>query len=45
MSLIQTAKANGHNPMAYLTDVLERLPAQPNDRLNEILPHLWKQRA
>lgn len=45
MSLIQTAKANGHDPMAYLTDVLERLPAQPQDRLNELLPHLWKQRG
>ena len=42
MSLIQSAKANGHDPMAYLTHVLDRLPAQPHDRLHELLPHLWK---
>lgn len=45
MSLIQTAKTNGHDPMAYLTDVLERLPAQPHNRLSELLPHLWKRFA
>ncbi|MCE2647036.1 MAG: IS66 family transposase [Burkholderiaceae bacterium] len=41
MSLIQTAKANGHDPMAYLTDVLQRLPVQPVERLGELLPHRW----
>ncbi len=42
MSLIQTARANKHDPMAYLTDVLTRLPTQPQDRLDELLPHVWK---
>ena len=28
MSLIQIAKLNGHDPYAYLKDVLTRLPAQ-----------------
>ena len=28
MSLIQSAKLNGHDPYAYLKDVLERLPTQ-----------------
>lgn len=28
MSLIQSAKLNGHDPYAYLTDVLQRLPTQ-----------------
>lgn len=42
MSLIQTARVNKHDPMAYLTDVLTRLPTQPKDRLDELLPHLWK---
>ena len=28
MSLIQCAKLNGHEPYAYLKDVLERLPTQ-----------------
>ena len=42
MSLIQTAKANGHDPMAYLADVLERLPSQTQGTLHELLPHVWK---
>ena len=42
MSLIQSAKLNGHDPYAYLKDVLARLPTQPNSRLSELLPHLWQ---
>lgn len=42
MSLIQSAKLNGHDPYRYLADVLERLPTQPSSRLAELLPHLWK---
>jgi len=30
MSLIQSAKLNGHDPYAYLKDVLARLPTQKN---------------
>jgi len=41
MSLIQSAKLNGHDPYRYLRDVLERLPAQPASRLGELLPHSW----
>ncbi len=41
MSLIQSAKLNGHDPYAYLRDVLERLPTHPNNRINELLPHNW----
>lgn len=41
MSLIQSAKLNGHNPYAYLKDVLERLPMQPASRIEELLPHRW----
>ena len=29
MSLIQSAKLNGHDPYAYLKDVFLRLPTQP----------------
>ncbi len=39
MSLIQSAKLNGHDPYRYLADVLERLPTQPASRLKELLPH------
>jgi transposase len=40
MSLIQSAKLNGHDPYRYLKDVLERLPTQPASRLEELLPQL-----
>lgn len=42
MSLIQSARLNGHDPWAYLRDVLERLPMYPNARIDELLPHRWK---
>jgi transposase len=42
MSLIQTAKLNGHDPYRYLKDVLERLPTQRASRIEELLPHRWK---
>jgi transposase len=41
MSLIQSAKLNGHDPYRYLKDVLERLPTQPASRVEELLPHRW----
>jgi hypothetical protein len=41
MSLVQSAKLCGHEPWAYLRDVLERLPAHPNHRIDELLPHRW----
>jgi transposase len=41
MSLIQSAKMNGHDPYAYLKDVLERLPTQRASQINELLPHHW----
>jgi len=42
MSLIQSAKLNGHDPYRYLKDVLERLPTQPASRLEELLTHRWQ---
>ena len=42
MSLIQSAKLNGHDPFLYLKDVLSRLPTQPNSRIGELLPHRWQ---
>ncbi len=41
MSLIQSARMNGHDPYAYLKDVLTRLPAQKASALVELLPHNW----
>ena len=42
MSLIQSARLNGHDPYRYLKDILERLPTQPASRIGELLPHSWK---
>jgi transposase len=42
MSLIQSAKLNGHDPYRYLKDVLERLPTQPASRIEELLPYRWQ---
>ena len=41
MSLVHSTKLNGHDPYAYLKDVLERLPTQRASRVHELLPHLW----
>jgi transposase len=41
MSLVQSSKLNGHDPWAYLRDVLERLPSHSNSRIDELLPHRW----
>ncbi len=41
MSLVHSARLNGHDPYAYLKDVLERLPTQPASRVHELLPHRW----
>jgi hypothetical protein len=37
-SLLGTAKLNGLNPEAWLRDTLEKLPAWPNSRIDELLP-------
>ncbi|EKE17242.1 MAG: transposase IS66, partial [uncultured bacterium] len=42
MSLIQSAKLNGIEPLAYLKDVLNRLPTQPASRVADLLPHRWQ---
>jgi hypothetical protein len=41
MSLIQSAKLNGHDPYEYLRDVLDRLPTHPASRIEALLPHRW----
>ncbi len=41
MSLIQSARLNGHDPYAYLKDVLTRLPTQRASMTHELLPHRW----
>src|SRR5277367_5476451 len=42
MTLVQSAKLNGHDPYRYLKDILERLPTHPASRLEDLLPHRWQ---
>lgn len=42
MSLLATAKANGHEPHAWLTDVLTRLPTTLDRDIEALLPHRWQ---
>jgi hypothetical protein len=41
MSLIQSARMNGHDPYAYLKDVLMRLPTQKASEIEQLLLHQW----
>ncbi|WP_028456387.1 IS66 family transposase [Chitinilyticum litopenaei] len=37
-SLLGTAKLNGIEPLSWLTETLEKLPAWPNSQIDELLP-------
>jgi transposase len=41
MSLIHSARLNGHDVYAYMKNILERLPSQPDNRIGELLAHRW----
>lgn len=41
-SLVETCKQNNVDPVAYLADVLARIPTHPNKRINELLPYNWE---
>lgn len=41
-SLVQSAKLNGHDPYAYLKDVLTRLPTHKARDIDQLLPHIWR---
>lgn len=45
MSLVHSARLNGHDPHVYLKDVMERLPTQPAGRIGELLPHRWTRQS
>ena len=40
-SVVSSCQRHGHDPFAYLRDVLERLPALPKEQLAELLPDRW----
>jgi len=42
MSLVQSARMNGHDPYTYLKDELTRLPTQRASQIGELLPHRCK---
>jgi hypothetical protein len=41
MSLIHSARLNGHDVYAYLKDILEQLPSKSASRVSELFPHHW----
>lgn len=41
MSLLHSARINGHDPYACFKDVLDRLPTHPASRMDDLLPHHW----
>jgi len=41
-TLIESAKLNGVDPQAWLTDVLARLPDHPAKRITDLLPWNWQ---
>lgn len=42
MTLVNSARLNGHDPYAYMKDVLQRLPTQKMSAIGELLPHRWR---
>ena len=42
MTLIQSAKLNGLDPYAYISDELKRLLTHKVTQIEELLPHRWK---
>ncbi len=39
---LQSARMNGHDPYAYLRDVMARLPMQRASHIGKLLPHRWQ---
>ena len=40
-SFFATCHAHNVNPLAWLTDVLKRIPSHPVNKIEQLLPHLW----
>ena len=41
ISLVASCKANQVEPFAYLRELFQRMPTQPSERLDELLPDKW----
>ncbi len=44
-TITRTAKLNGHDPEAYLADILARIADHPINRIDELLPWRWQPKA
>ncbi len=44
-TLLGTARLNGLDPAAWLKDTLEKLPAWPASRIDELLPLRWEEQG
>jgi transposase len=44
-TITQTATRNGHDPEAYLADILARLADHPINKIDELLPWRWQPKA
>jgi hypothetical protein len=45
MCLVQPGRLDGHDPRAFLNDVLQRPPTHLHSRIEELLPHRWQPAA
>ena len=43
-SLFACCKMNEVEPLEWMTDVMQRLPEHPINRIEELLPHIWKEK-
>jgi len=41
MTLVNWARLNGHDPHAYMEDVLQRPPTHKMSAIGELPPHRW----
>ena len=41
-SLVASCKLMGHDPFAYLNDVLRKVSTHPANKIDELLPSNWK---
>ncbi len=41
-SILASCKANDINPLAYLADLLDKLPTRTVNNIEDLLPHNWK---
>lgn len=43
--LIHSARISGHDPYAYLKDIIEQLPTHRASQVDDLLPHRWRATA